>query len=314
MEFNTIKTNEGCYIQLDHYGRYNENNLLFDGVSPTKTFDQKWYYIKDIPKKVTCLDEQLYINHRYELKDKSIVSEKFPLVFCKDDVTTKDGDFTEEFSEISSLYKYVYDTPPRVEVELDVKFIIVADVVKVVKPSCFDYDIMSTGWLSNKKTFKFDANELEYSLMDKIVFPPILLPQRPCMIKSKDLYNIIRAHIKKHIDNRYAKITSDYDFCFTVKKSLSLSEYEKQDVNKNKNKTKKNRYITEREHICFEMTNKEDAYKGYIPLEDLYGENQEDLKSKIDNMCEDILTMINEPLVSCPHCYGRGAIIQKDEK
>ena len=41
------------------------------------------------------------------------------------------------------------------------------------------------------------------------------------------------------------------------------------------------------------------------------GENQDDLKQKIDAYCEDLIKFINEPIVDCPHCKGRGVVLGK---
>ncbi|MFK5882928.1 MAG: hypothetical protein QM489_01155 [Candidatus Izemoplasma sp.] len=44
----------------------------------------------------------------------------------------------------------------------------------------------------------------------------------PCEISSQDLYNIIRERVKQNINYENAAITSDYDFCFTVKRKLQV--------------------------------------------------------------------------------------------
>ena len=72
-------------------------------------------------------------------------------------------------------------------------------------------------------------------------------------------------------------------------------------------------FINTRAVKVFEMTNKEQNYRGYTPIDGLMGDSEDDLAYKMQNLCEEITAMINEPLVECPHCNGRGVML-KDEK
>ncbi len=54
-----------------------------------------------------------------------------------------------------------------------------------------------------------------------------MLSSRPCKLTSKQMYDITRKYIKDNIDLSKAKITSDYKFCFAVKKIIPLLTPEK---------------------------------------------------------------------------------------
>jgi len=124
------------------------------------------------------------------------------------------------------------------------------------------------------------------------------------------------SYIKENINPKVARITSDYDFCFTVKKIIGLEkpiEHRREVLNSRgrsyKNPKYKYDYVKSRELEIFEMTSKEDHYQGYTPIDGISAENEYDLKEKTDKICEDTLALINEPLVECPHCHGYGVVL-----
>jgi len=151
------------------------------------------------------------------------------------------------------------------------------------------------------------------------MFPSILLPETPCIMSSEQMYKIVRQHIKQHINYDYAKITSDYDFCFTVKKKINLAEpfTQQWEVTKNNGKSYRpprydRRYVSVREVEIFEMTYAPKYYQGYTAIPSIEANNEDELKLKIDNICNEIIKVINEPFVDCPHCKGMG-VISKDK-
>jgi len=71
----------------------------------------------------------------------------------------------------------------------------------------------------------------------------------------------------------------------------------------------KNRLVSVREAKIFEMTHAESNYKGYTPIQGFEADNEAMLKEQIDNYLADLMDKINEPLVECPYCKGRGVIL-----
>jgi DNA-directed RNA polymerase subunit RPC12/RpoP len=49
-------------------------------------------------------------------------------------------------------------------------------------------------------------------------------------------------------------------------------------------------------------------YQNYRIIEGFRGKTQEDLKNNIDSYCKKLIEFINEPVVDCPHCKGRGIV------
>ena len=147
---------------------------------------------------------------------------------------------------------------------------------------------------------------------DKMIFPEIMLSSRPCSISSKYFYDIISQYVINNIDTKVARITSNYDFCFTVKKVIPLIEPERVTYQKYFARTKKERAkihyaIKEVKEVeIFEMTHDQKKYQSYTVLQGLFAQNEHELKEKIDTFLSDLIETINKPLKLCPHCNGSG--------
>jgi hypothetical protein len=257
------------------------------------------------------------INHRYELKDVNMASDKIPFAFKREDVAYYDYDndydggwcWKAEFSHLSSLYNEVSDEQPNIleEVEFEIVDIVKMDSIK--KMSGFSYPTQSK---NNRTITEVDA---KHQMIDEIVFPSLVLPSTPCKLSQKDSYDIVRACIQDNINPKHAQITSNYDFCFTVKKKIPLFKHEPYEVDLNaykrtKQKNLETRYRKERMVEIFQMCHK--PYQGYTPIEPFEGKNQNDLKKNIDKFLKVILAEINTPLQDCPNCNGMGVVNEGD--
>jgi hypothetical protein len=318
-----IKCKNNYYVSLEDtkssYNRYSSEEIsayLFDGKTPNKTFHKDWLLISGYPKKTTKMVRQPDINHRYELIDKSMANEKLPLVFSRDDVAYYSKEnycwiFKQEYQHLQSLYSPVADSQPDKEELSEYQIEVVLEANDILASPLFDYEVYKSRW-THEGTRSMGADEIHHSLVDQIVYPSIILPSLPCKLTSKQVYDIVRLYVKQHMNYDVAEITSDYEFCFTVQKKIPLSEVEEFTVNLNlfsgrKPKYQK-RFRRERKAVCFEMTYAPECYKGYTPISELVGDNEQDLKSKLDDYCRELITFINEPVRDCQHCKGLGVI------
>lgn len=324
MKILAIKCDDGRIFisEQKKEGYYNSElpNLLFDGVNPEKSFCEDWYIIYQEPKQVQKKVSQPNINDRYELIEKSMASDKISPVFKKEDVYEGyDDDYNavwkEGYRHLQSLYRLVSDPQPDKLEDVPFEFVVLISVKDVPTPNNFSYDVQRTQWSHGGLTQITQDNAI-YQIVDKLIFPAPLLPQRPCKLSSVDTYKIVRQYIKNNINPKVAEITSDYDFCFTVKKKIELSKPEEYltDVNwslfgKRKKPKYETRYRRDRLVEVFEMTNEEDKYKGYTPIKGFEGKTQKDLKEKIDAYLSELIQMINEPLKDCPNCKGLGVML-----
>ena len=306
-----IKTDAGCFIsdcdKTSRYGyKYHTSeigNMLFDGESPQKTFAKNWLFIKKFPTKIEEKHSDKRVNIRYELKDKSMESENFPL-------TIQNLDYEDK---LYPFYEYKYDIEKGGYFEVTPIIKTIAEVKDFQIPEVFEFE-GTHKFNYSEQTYTITSANLEHQLLDKITFPDLLLHLKPSKISSEDLYCIVRKYIRENIDKAQAKITSDYDFCFTVKKIIPLYEIQKYTYTNPFESTKKKRQKIHHgvqkysEHTVWEMTSKKDNYSGYSIIEGITAKNQDELKSKIDLFLKDLIYKINKPFIACKHCEGKGYV------
>lgn len=318
-----LKTNLGYYISIVRRNYYDSTSLelyFFNGKSPRPTFDKNWVFVEECPTIIERKKSQPNINYRYELIDPKLESENIPAELSFDvSEVDEDGDtvWKKEYSHLSSLYRLQSDKQPdKIEpVEFKLDIILELNINQIDDPSNFSFsypiELKYDRYRDNRIGY-ITEKDVQHQELDKILFPSILIHKTPAMLTSKQVYNIVRQHIKEHIDLRYAKINSDYDFCFSVDKILNLSSPYSYQVEEKSGRRKysKTIYVNTKAVKVFEMTNSEDNYKGYTPIKPIIGNDEADLKEKVDAFLYDIMTTINEPLVECKTCNGYGAVLE----
>jgi hypothetical protein len=316
-KLSVIETKTKIYItdqKLDknsYERKYTSTDLLdyvINGQKPNPSFHHDWVIIDKIPKKIEKLVHQNNINKRYELKDHSLESDKIPLLVPYEKIP-------DDFENISSLYEFKSDEQPDVLKEIEFEIVETIKFNDIKEFHGFSYPIKVE---QSFKTVDSEITEkdVKHQLLDKIMFPNLMLPSCNCKLTSKQSYNIVREYVKNNIDPKYAEITSDYDFCFTVKKRIKLTETQEYtvDVNfghnlfsKRKRRPKyKKQYRDYRSVEVFEMTYSPKCYNNYTPIDGFEGKDQDDLVENINSYLKELIEVINEPIVDCPHCKGAG--------
>jgi len=314
-----IKTNNGYYITDDLENKsYNTSYLssyLIDGEKPSPTFHQKWVKISNEPTKIQKLVSQPNINERYELIDKSL-SDKFKPEYKKTEVVLGVDDdydpiYADEFRSLVSLYQYKSDPQePKLE-DVPFEYETITEIDEIYDKKPFSYRTVDS-W--GKPKIRITENSPKHEMIDLILTPSILIHTRPCKLTAQESYDIVRAHIKDNIDPKQAEITSDYDFCLTVKKRIPLAKPHIYQVDVNnvtmdrKRKPKyENRTQSIRTYEVFKTSPK--AYDKYPVIKPFEGDNHDDLKENIDSYLNHLMSVINEPLKECECCNGVGVII-----
>jgi hypothetical protein len=278
-----IKTRDKVYISdnIENKSYFNSRieEYLFDDKSPISTHKKDWFEIKSIPVNITTKDCDRYVNQRFVLKDeyKSLNL----------DETCFESDWYANENNEQVFYEKKYDIIPGewIDVEFEINVISELDDFEIIRQ---DY-------------------KPKYNILDEIRTHPILLSERPCKLSKQETFDIIRKYIKLHIDNSVATITSDYDFCFSVKKRIKLLTDKEIITNfpfsKRKSKVSKTNVdlVT-----CFEMAPK--AYQTYPIVDEFTGSNYKNLEFNIKLYLEELMMDINTPLTECPHCNGKGYI------
>ena len=320
MKLYMIKTNTKCFITTctpEEWGEtyaksYGLKELLFDGEYAKPTYLPEWYVIDLYPAKIEKKGV-VYDYRKYVLKDeyKGCVGFK------------KEIDYNDRFNfehDIDSFYNYEYQ---KREVNQEVDNLEIEVIMELenfnlptIEYKAYGETNMNGYWDGE---YNITSKDVEHQLIDKIMFPNILLPERPCKFTSKQMYDITRAYIKDNINNKYATISSDYDFCFEVKKKIK--KYTPEEVTyynifartKKQRNTPHKKIVKYREETIFKMTNSKSKYDGYPIIEEMTAKNETELKEKVDTWLSNLIEKINEPLVECPHCNGLGVISEIKE-
>lgn len=325
MEIIAIKTNDGYLISdnVENKSHFYSNlpNLYFDKEKCQSTFKTDWFKIKNKPKEILRQVSQPSINRRWELKPE-FNSSTLKKVWLDKEVYTEDYVMTDEFQSIKGLYEYKEDKQPDIFENISFKWEEILEIETFQEPQKLSYK--AAGDWNHKSYPNVTEKNLKYDILTQILTPSILLHTQPCKLTSKETYDIIRKHIKENINPKVAEITSDYDFCFTVKKKIPLvkSYSYKVDVNNSIFKERKKKPIYETRLVdkksiqIFEMTWKgyrnNGGYEGYTCIEPFEAENQDALKEYIDSYLEELIRVINEPLCECDKCNGTGVLSNKN--
>lgn len=312
-----VQTPDKIFVseKADRWSRKNIGELFFDGKHPGRSFNQDWFVVKKLPTIIEKEVSQPNINGRYELKDSSLCTDKIPLLIKEEEVK-KDADYNwvGKYAGLRSLYDYKSDPQPPVREPVE---FVVEDNIEV-KATIEFYGLsypVQRGQYRQDGFIDLTQENVSYDLLDTLQLPDLLLPLRPAHLTSEQTYKIVRKHVQDNIDPKFAVITSDYDFCFTVKKKIPIERVEyKVDVNNSIFSGKKRkpkivtRYRDDRQITIFEMTYSPKNYDRYPPIEPFRGETLKDLKKNIDAYLADLMKEINAPIKDCPCCKGIGVV------
>ena len=316
LQISIIKTDKGkCFIsdckKNEGYG-YNYHRttidaLRFDGEPAKATFYKNWYELPSYPSKVERIITGDVTNRRYELKDPDLESKKYPLMLTYEDRESVDEEFR------SSLYEYKCDKVPDYPTEIDVEFVLLCEVENFRDAPEFNYPAIKRFDYSEKQYTVTNQN-IKHSLIDCIITPEPLRAGGQCEISSKEIYDIVRQHVKDNINSSLARITSDYDFCFTVKKIIPLLKphtYSYTDIFARTKKQRSKLHFktdTSKEIEIFQMTHDQQNYKGYTAIKGFKANNEWELKEMIDNFLSTLMDTIHSPIEQCSCCNGSGYI------
>lgn len=315
-----IKSNAGIYITAENsinvnYYQSTLEYYLYNGNPPVFTFHKDWIFVEKELISVSKKYPRQATNFRYELTDKSFQSDKIPLVLSIGDIEgeydweAEEQIYDKKYSSIRSLYNKVNDWEEEklIEVPFELKILLEIDEIKTPQ-----------NWSYNTKVGNVANDHVNYQMFDKIFFPSLIIHERPCKLTSRQTYEIVREFVKRNINPQFARVTSDYDFCFTVKKIVPLAKpysFQTETTNSTKRRPKfKTIDVKSTEIEIFNMTSSEDKYNGYTIIEGFEGKNQDDLKENIDNYLKELIEKINEPLKQCECCNGVGYILNNLQK
>lgn len=313
---------------------FKSNNLRVNGGVELKgTHKPSWYFLEG-ETSIHTLENKLpdvEVDSYWELKNKEDTSLGLPETLTREDAAE---DYDEEeyqyyisnpkYSRFSNLYK-------RVPVREGGGYENVTDEWKIealgeleISEVTNNLSDMKVTW-KEKVNFKEITKELDlsaitkYSEIEEMLISDLVIHNRPCYVSVDTTYKIIRSWVKDNINGKYARVTSDYDFCFTVKKVIPIKPYiRKTEILTNRGKSYakprfKEQTISDKMVEVFEMCPSK-RYQKYTPIAPFKGDNLKDLADNIKTYLEELMDFLNAPLHECEHCKGTGHILESFDK
>lgn len=317
MEIYTVKASDGYFLMIKDYSYPIGKNYRFNGLSFCEsTWLQNWYKLPEKPSKVERLIPKKLIRRYLKLQDeyKKIKELDLPYIIEEDSeycYYDYEWIYKSGYEHFKPFYKEESEFKHEYFEEIEFELVNLGEIKGNIESGNIYFDS-----IFKEKNVK--VNNYGHQLIDKMVFPAPMLSERPTRLSSKEFYNIIRRHVRDNIDSRYAEITSDYNFCFAVKKKINLcTPYEEtftpQTFSGKKSKKSSKRMIKSRYIKIFEMTWSPENYKEYTPIEAVIADSHQKLKIKVDKYLDELMKKINEPLIDCPHCNGKGVVFEIDK-
>jgi len=329
LKFIVIKSEAGLYISCNNYNFSVATNERFNGgkYEACKTWKRGWILITGATE-LTSFERLVHgkaVNYRWELIDKNDSKLNIPECLTIDEACeyeSYDGDIcigdSCNYYKFRSLYHRLFDKLPDywedIDFSVEYRGTISIDYVNNFQDMKIKF-IDDIGY-HNTTIKELDLSSIvQYDELDEMLTAPIAIHNRPCKLTSPQTYKIIRAYVKENINNTYAIIKSDYDFCFSVKKRIPIKPYViKNEIKKSNGRSYvrpkfHTRTIDHKEIELFEMTDSHHKYNNYPIIKGFEGDNLQDLANQIKVFLDELITRINEPLVECEHCNGYGHIV-----
>jgi hypothetical protein len=331
------KTDKGLYYANSKWDYRNEreciyNSLLVNEKLPVKSeHKSSWYFLEgeDVISSIKQKESGGYGEASWVLRDESThiegVIPKTLSLEDADELNDSDNDFyigsRSKYYAYRGLYHRVKERLPEitvdVEFEVDYKGIIEHTLVE---NNFKDMKVrVSNGSSWTAKVVERDLTSItHYYELEELLTPDLVLHNRPCYIGQDNTYSIVRNYIKEHINPKYARITSDYDFCFTVKKLIHIKPLvNKTEIKKSNGRSYakpqfKTQTVSTKEVEIFEMCPSK-KYNSYTPIEGFKGDSLADLVENMKLYLDYLMEVINSPVHECTQCNGLGCTYDKVE-
>ena len=338
MKLDYYKSDKGIYVASHHISYLNRRDELdkhrpvkINEKLPQKTHHVSWLFVEGETelKSLSIETTGERCNYRWELRDSTpeLVKKTLPKVITQEDSDEYYDDDDGyciggkcEHSEYQNFYTRTYDTNPDYFKDQDIEITLLGDIESnwVKSPVDAKYSVWRSSYKHEGDTSLDISDIASFSELSKIMTPDLLLHNQPCSLTSEQTYKIVRKYVSDNIDPKWARITSDYDFCFTVKKKIAIKPYVRvnEQTKRNGRSYRKPRLsttkVTHKEQQIFEMTHKRANYHGYTAIAGFNGDNLQDLIDNIEQFLNELMDHINAPLSECNHCNGSGHILDDD--
>lgn len=335
MKIEYYATNVGNFFRLSSGDNYYGPNTLKSNriveINGINVVDlpllNEWYQLdtelKDFKQSKRATSEQI----GWKLKNPELASEKIPATLSMQelerhwDSDNNEYEFTGEYSSIASLYVEDQMILPEEIVPVSVEVTKLRDlqIDSFDFPSAMQVTYLDAGNYGSNKVRTEDLSSIAvFSDIERMLTPEFLIHTRPCSLTSQQVYKIVRVHILSNIDSKVARVTSNYDFCFTVERVVDINPVEviNEKLTSSGRSYRPPRFTTSMSNSkmvkLFEMTwQGADKGKGYGSYPIIGGWDASNLQELYDNMqkyLSELMLEINKPVVECTACGGSGCI------
>lgn len=325
MKFKYYTTEGTLYISRDNGSSWS-SQVRINGQVPEETHHPSWKKVKGNKiESITVNGGRSYTNRRFQLKDPSVESPSIPLTLSEEEACIlKEGyeyfiGTDSKYYPYRDLYTFEQDLLPPEQVPLgswESEHLGEISTIESDKFSTMKLNVLKDDVWTHKGCNVLDLSSIvKYEDFELFMTPSLMLHTRPCSLTSKQTYNIIRNYVKENINPKEARVTSDYDFCFTVKKVVHTKPWIKStEILKTNGKSYKKPKFSKEEISSelvevFEMTHDEREYGNYTTISGFTGSNLKDLEQNIKQYLDKLMQTLNTPVKKCEHCSGTGAII-----
>ena len=325
MKVQYYKSNHGIFFSIEsaYSSYYGLNQYTVNGIEGSAIPKYGSYYLVDsdqlvFQKKVSPSKVQV----GWKLKNKELESRILPLDLQVNDILepTDEEDRSGPYDEYSALYERVFKEFPAALVDVEVQLVYLGElqIDNLSRPEETKVKVVSGNFGGQAQILDL-SSIVSYDDLTKMLVPDFMLHNHPCSLASQQVYAIIRSYVKDNINTKTAKISSDYDFCFTVQKVLTTAKPIK--VSKEVFKPNGGRYATPRFKTVeastkmqqiFEMTHSGPGGKhsGYTVIEGWKADSLEDMKQQVKVYLESLMQVINAESKECSCCCGTGFVFE----
>lgn len=323
-------TNIGVFFKFDGYYSHStisQNNIVeINGKDVTSLVPNNgWYHFEGELKNFKKRNPQRKEQTGWKLKNPELASEKIPPTLSMEQLKqvwdSDEDEYTYHgaYSSLSSLYHANYTELPAEIIPVEVELTKLRDLHVENYNAPLEMKVQLVDEDYGGKAQVVDLSTIAvFSDIERMLTPDFLLHTRPCSLTSKQVYKIIRAHVLNNIDGKVARVTSNYDFCFTVEKIIETKPYptKKEQLTRAGKSYKPPRFTTgtksTKQQKIFEMTWKgykgNSGYDGYTCIEPWEADSLQELYDNMQKYLSDLMEEINKPVVECQHCNGLGCI------
>lgn len=321
-------TNIGVFFKFDgYYSRSTiaQNNIVeINGKDVTSLVPNNgWYHFEGELKDFKKLNPPKKEQTGWKLLNPELASDKIPLTLSMEQLKqvwdSDEDEYTYHgtYSSLASLYQADYTELPAeiVPVEVEVTKLRDLHVENYNIPSSMKVQLVDGNYGGKAQVVDLSTIAV-FSDIERMLTPDFLLHTRPCSLTSQQVYKIIRAHVLNNIDGKVARVTSNYDFCFTVEKVIETKPYrtKQEQLTRAGRSYKPPRFVSGTKNTktqkIFEMTwtgaHQGRGYGDYTCIEGWKASSLQELYDNMKQYLADLMEEINKPVVECQHCNGLG--------